>query len=284
MQAILISAYKDTDYLKRLINFFDKDFEILVHLDKKSKIDPQDIQINSNVHVFKKYTINWGSINHLKAILFLLQETLRIDKNISYIHIISGGDIPVRKLSEFKKFENSNIIYMEHTKVIDLNSPVINRRYKYGNRMPNKDARKRYVRLVNKIYELTHKPKSNIGKFRYNQLYKGLIWLSIPKEVAMYVINYEKQNNFLADLKYVTVPEELYFQTILENSYFKPYIASNNLVFNDWSKPRNGSLPAILDETDYDDIVHGPYFFARKIDKKISRKLIDKISKEINNF
>ena len=140
MQAILISAYKDTDYLKRLINFFDKDFEILVHLDKKSKIDPQDIQINSNVHVFKKYTINWGSINHLKAILFLLQETLRIDKNISYIHIISGGDIPVRKLSEFKKFENSNIIYMEHTKVIDLNSPVINRRYKDGNRMPNKET------------------------------------------------------------------------------------------------------------------------------------------------
>ena len=284
MQAILISAYKDRDYLQRLVNFFRRDFEVFVHIDKKSQIDPQDIQTNSNVHIFKKYVVNWGSINHLKAIFFLLQEALKIDKNISYIHIISGGDIPVRKLSEFKKFENSKIIYMEHLKVTELNSPLINRRYNYGNRLPNKDARKRYVRLINKIYEVTHKPKSNIGKFNYHQLYKGLIWLSLSREAAMYVVNYEKENKFINDLKYITVPEEFYFQTILENSYLKPHIASNNLVFNDWSKPRNGSLPAILDETDYDDIVHGPYFFARKIDKKISRKLIDKISKEINNF
>lgn len=74
MQAILISAYKDTDYLKRLINFFDKDFEILVHLDKKSKIDPQDIQINSNVHVFKKYTINWEVSIILKLYYFYFKK------------------------------------------------------------------------------------------------------------------------------------------------------------------------------------------------------------------
>lgn len=282
MQAILISAYKDPEYLKRLITFFDKDFQVFVHLDKKSEINPEDIRLNSNVYVYKKFLVNWGGYNHLRAIIFLLQKAL--EKNVSYIHIISGSDIPVKKIKDFNKFENCKKIYMEHIKVVDLNSDVINRRYQYGNRLPNIDPRKRSVRIINKLYEITHKPKFNIGEFNFNQLYKGLIWLSLPRNAAEYVMKYIKKNKFMDKMKYITVPEEFIFQTILENSLFQSYIASNNLVFNDWSKPRNGSLPAILDETDYSKIVNKSYFFARKIDTQKSKRLIDKISKNINNF
>lgn len=285
MQAILISAYKDQDYLKRLVNFFDnKDFKIFVHIDKKSKIDSEEIKISKNVYVYKKFVVSWGSLNHLRAILFLMQKALKKEKKISFFHIISGADIPVKKINDFNKFENCQKIYMEHTSVASLNSDVINRRYQYGNRLPGMDPRKRSVRLINKFYEITHKPKTNIGEFQSNQLYKGLIWLSVPRNAAEYVIDYEKKHNLLHIMKYITVPEEFFFQTILENSPFKENIMSNNLVYNDWSKPRNGSLPAILDETDYEKIITGPYFFARKIDSSISNKLIIKISKNINLF
>lgn len=283
MQAIIISAYKDPNYLKRLIRFFDKNFKIFVHLDKKSKIDPEDIKVNDNVYVYKQFLINWGSWNHLRAIYFLIQEALK-NKDISYIHIISGSDLPVKKLNEFDKFENCNKIYMEHFKVIDLNNQLINRRYQYGTRFPNLDQREWKVKLANKLYELSHSPKPNIGEFQANQLYKGLIWLSLPRKVGEYVIKYEKKHNFISKLKYVTVPEEFYFQTILENSPFYEDIASNNLVYNDWSKLRNGSLPAILDESDYLKIKEGPYFFARKMDSTISASLINKVSNTINNF
>lgn len=284
MQAILISAYKDKNYLKRLIRFFDKDFKIFVHLDKKSKINPEDIKMNDNVYVYKRFLVNWGSWNHLRAIYFLMQEALKEDSNVSYIHIISGSDIPVKKLNEFNKFENCHKIYMEHFKVENLNSVIINRRYQYGTRFPNMDQRSRKVKLVNRLYKLVHSPQQNIGEFKASQLYKGLIWLSLPREASEYIIKYEKKNNFIDKMKYIKIPEEFFFQTILENSPFHVNIASNNLVYNDWSKPRNGSLPAILDESDYLKIKEGPYFFARKIDSTISASLINKVSNTINNF
>ncbi len=284
MQAILISAYKDPEYLKRLINFFSKDFRVFVHIDKKSNINREEIKLNANVYVYKKFVVSWGGINHLRAILFLMQEALKKDKSVSYIHIISGSDIPVKKIEDFNKFENCEKIYMEHMKVEDLKSNVINRRYQYGNRLPYRDPRKRSVRVVNKIYEILHRPNSKIGKFQASQLYKGLIWLSLPRKAAEYVIDYEKKNDLVKQMKYITVPEEFFFQTILENSSFKSKIAPNNLVYNDWSEPRYNSLPAILDESDYKKISNGTYFFARKIDMSISKELVKKISNEINKF
>lgn len=284
MQAILISAYKDETYLKRLISFFCSDFKVFVHIDKKSEISPQNIKINNNVYVYKKFLINWGSLNHLRAIFFLMQEALKKDKNISYIHIISGSDIPVKTLNEFNKFDNCKKIYMEHFKVANLNNAELNRRYQYGTRFPNASQKKLGVRLINKLYRILNFPKENIGEFNANQLYKGLIWLSLPRKACNYVIKYEEANNFIDKMKHVTIPEEFFFQTILENSPFHANIASNNLVYNDWSNPRNGSLPAILDESDFSKVTNGTYFFARKIDSTISASLINKISNEINNF
>ncbi len=69
----------------------------------KSKINPEEIKISKNVYVYKTFLINWGSLNHLRAILFLMQKALK--KEISYFHIISGADIPVKRLSEFSQFK-----------------------------------------------------------------------------------------------------------------------------------------------------------------------------------
>ncbi|WP_283775616.1 beta-1,6-N-acetylglucosaminyltransferase [Lactobacillus johnsonii] len=103
MQAVVISAYKDTKYLQRLINFFQKEFKVIIHIDKKSNININDLKFNSNVSIYKRYKINWGSYNHLLAILFCLRKVIENPK-IKYIHIISGGDIPVKNIKEFKKF------------------------------------------------------------------------------------------------------------------------------------------------------------------------------------
>lgn len=73
-QAILITAYKDYSHLKRIVDFFDHDFQIYIHLDKNSEISHSlidEIITNNKVKVFrKKYKVNWGGLNHLRAILF----------------------------------------------------------------------------------------------------------------------------------------------------------------------------------------------------------------------
>lgn len=104
MQAILITAYKNQDYLKKLIRFFSNKYKVYVHLDKKSKIQRDSLLLNKNVTVIKKYIVNWGGLNHLLAILDLLEMALS-DEQVKYIHIISGQDIPVKPLADFSNFE-----------------------------------------------------------------------------------------------------------------------------------------------------------------------------------
>lgn len=283
MQAVVISAYKDTKYLQRLINFFQKEFKVIIHIDKKSNININDLKFNSNVSIYKRYKINWGSYNHLLAILFCLRKVIENPK-IKYIHIISGGDIPVKNIKEFKKFETSKLIFMEHFKVSELNDPNIKKRYEYGTRFSNFDSRKKAIKIVNKFYQMTHKPKKEIGRFNESQLYKGLIWMSLPKDALKYVLEYSEKNKVLDSLKNVLIPEEFYFQTILMNSNYRKNVASNNITYNYWSKERHGSLPAILDESDFLQIKNGDYYFARKIDPYISRELVKIISEKINKF
>lgn len=245
-------------------------------------MNPSDFKINSNVYIYKKYKINWGSYNHLLAILFLLKQAVYF--NISYLHIISGQDIPIKKLDDFECFNNSKKIFMNHLKLSDITNKKIKYRYQYGTRFPNASQKDRKIKAINKIYSLLCPPKSKMGEFEYSQIYKGLVWLSLPTEAAEYVLSYTEKNNFLDSMYHVTIPEEFYFQTILENSKFKNNIAKGNLIYNDWNHKKYGSLPAILDENDYARVVSNDYFFARKIDPKISRKLISRISVEINNF
>lgn len=44
-----------------------------------------------------------------------------------------------------------------------------------------------------------------------------------------------------------------------------------------WSR-KNGSYPGILDLGDYDSIVSGKWFFARKVDLDVSKQLLNRIT------
>ena len=63
------------------------------------------------------------------------------------------------------------------------------------------------------------------------------------------------------------------------NKDFTKNIVKNNHRFIKWEK-KNGSYPAILDESDYIDIISSGAFFTRKIDSNgYSKKLVKKMIK-----
>lgn len=278
MQAILITAYKNQLQLERLIHSFDDRFNIYVHIDKKSKISPSFCN-QKNVYIIKKYSIGWGTINHLKAILDLLSLAISNDDN-KFVHIISGQDIRVKELKDFQKFENDKKIYMDCQDVSDLPKQIKNR-YQNGTISSNFRQNSHLVRAANILYGLTHKKKKKIGEFNY--IYKGLIWMSFPAEVAKYLIRYIKDNKFVNSLRHIIIPEEFVFQTILMNSKYRNKIVNNNLRYDDWSRKRNGSLPATLDINDFNKVITGRYFFARKIDPIISNDLVKAVSKYLHS-
>ncbi|WP_203258640.1 beta-1,6-N-acetylglucosaminyltransferase [Hyunsoonleella ulvae] len=104
-QAILITAYKDFDNLVDIICFFDNSFNFYIHIDKKSKLSREQLSkiktINNVKILSSKYKVNWGGLNHLKAILFLANKALKEHEN-HFFHLISGQDFPIQKLEVFK--------------------------------------------------------------------------------------------------------------------------------------------------------------------------------------
>ncbi|MDI1256464.1 MAG: beta-1,6-N-acetylglucosaminyltransferase [Flavobacterium sp.] len=290
-QAILITAYKNFDHLEAIIRFFDGDFKLYIHIDRKSKMDATRLETFKNYQnvalVSTKYNVNWGGFYHLKAILHLSREALK-DKNNQYFHLISGHDFPTKSLSAFQLFfqENHQTNYLEYFKIpkqewldrgID-NGGLERIDYFHLNGVLN-------VRKSDKLYAYSKRFlrwQQQLGFKRklpakMPPLYSGSTWWSLNREALDYVDVYSKiHKNILNRFKYTFCSEEFYFQTLLVNSDFAPTIVNDNLRHIEWTM-RNGNSPANLDATDYEKLIASNAFFARKFEYPVSVSLLDKI-------
>lgn len=60
--AILITAYKEYNILENLVKSLYGNFNIYLHIDRKSKITKEQIELLKDkykIYVIKKYKINW---------------------------------------------------------------------------------------------------------------------------------------------------------------------------------------------------------------------------------
>lgn len=93
--AIIITAYKDLENIRELLDRL-KEFPVYIHIDKKSSLIKEIAKIASHKNVIfvdSTYNITWGSPSHLHAIFNLMLEASK-NKDVSYIHVISGQDFP----------------------------------------------------------------------------------------------------------------------------------------------------------------------------------------------
>lgn len=286
MQACIITAYHKFNQLNALVDCLSQKFEVYVHIDKKANLEwKQLLNINEHVHIYSKFSINWGSSAHLKAIVWLMREALS-NENISYFHIISGDDWPVRSLEEiYNYFDNSHEIALLTTKMSDMTAEWYKKSVKWQKYYSFLDILN-YKNLYQKIFvKLFVKFQQLVGVNRLDkldiELAQGLVWGGLPRDAFEYCMEYVHDNpEFWEFMTYGHASEEFFFQTILSNSdAFSKQISSKNYRYMNWSK-KNGSYPGILDVEDYENIINGEWFFARKIDADISRELMDKIHKK----
>lgn len=281
MQAFVITAYQNPDYLSTLVNSITQEGNhAYVHIDAKSTMDVQDLTLNNPelVSVYKQYAVNWGGYNHLLAIIFLLKQ---IPDGVEYVHTISGQDALVRSKAQFDSFfSNQEGAFMSLTPLEDTEIGV-QRRVEGYNLFPNADSRKPVHKILNRGMWLIRKAlrmnKRQIGGF--DRIYKGMIWVSLPYAQVKYVLQYIEDNpSYMKRLKHTLLPEEFFFQTILMNSPYKDTIVPHNLRYTLWIE-KHGSAPAILDEKDYAGIIDSNCYFARKIVMPYSKQLLNLIEK-----
>jgi hypothetical protein len=284
-QAILITAYKNYHHLEEIIHCFDANFELYIHLDKKSKISDIELaklrKYDSVKLVEQKYKVNWGGFNHLQSILYLSEQALKNPDN-SYFHLITGHDFPIKKASYFVDFfKNNNNEYIDYWTIPKIGGADNENmdRIEYYNfydlwdfKIPKQSEKIRLAIRLQKRLGFKRKISSKMPK-----LYGGSTYWSLSRECVSYVMEFTKKNRFVLNrFKYTLCAEEFYFQTIIMNSSFATKVANENLRHIDWVA-RNGNNPAVLDETDFDKLQETNAVFARKFDYPQSIGLLNKI-------
>lgn len=278
-QAILITAYKNFHHLIDIASYFDDNFEVYIHIDKKIKVDSAIIKELTSIHqvklVSRKYKVNWGGINHLKCILHLSETALK-SKDVEFVHLISGHDYPIKDLNYFNNYckENKNSNFLDHFTMPAKHWPHEGMdRLKYYNLYDVLDAKK-YRHYIFKLVDLQrkYKIKRSISK-KTPKLYGGETWWSLNRETLVYVLNYTKASPYLIRrLKYSFCSEEIYFQTVIMNSIYAGSVVNDSLRYIDWTK-RNDNFPANIDMSDLEKIKNSNKLFARKFEFPISNEL-----------
>lgn len=282
-QAFLITAYKDPVQLMRLIEKA-KDFYIYVHVDKNciqafGKVI-KTYEENPRVIIVSKYHVSWGGYNHLQSVVYLMN-LARNNPHVKYIHVLSGQDYPICPIRDhFSKFEDAKTIYMTCRSLFGTNDIIVVRRYERLHLLaPFLALRSNLYNKLDKYFSFSRK---RIGGVEIKDLYKGMIWASMPMDVCKYVCMYVSKGRgrrLYRALRYCEIPEEVFFQTIVMNSEYKDVVVADNLRYTLWFE-KNGSSPGVLDESDYEDIMKSNAVFARKIDSGISNRLIELIEQK----
>ncbi|WP_076459657.1 beta-1,6-N-acetylglucosaminyltransferase [Limosilactobacillus caccae] len=289
MQAVLILAHKNIDQVIELATRLSKSFNVYIHFDKKTVLsDQQKKRIKKVSSTFiSKYNVKWGSYSIVRATIDLMKIALRNERN-TYFHLISGQDWPAQspqKIYDF--FEENNQIFMNYWSAVSMkktgepeiwwvkyyfNYDQINRRTTFG---------KIYHRILLLIQTVLRVNKLKKYNLQDNYIYAGQEWVDIPRDALQYAIDYYDKHPELEKIFSTSFcSDEMWLQTILCNSQYKLRINKDIHHYIEMHE-KHGSRPAILDEEDYEKISSGNYWWARKVERPISDKLIALLDKNM---
>lgn len=278
-QAILITAYHDYPQLKRLVEYFDDGFEVFIHLDKRSPELPEDMLSRAHVHVFRRYQVYWGSVNHLRAILLLMNEAQK-HSDLQYFHLITGNDYPIPSLSELKQFcelhRNDN--YLEYFKLPrsgwDGEDGLARINYYWPQRwLRPGECQKGYL-LTAFLVKLQRK-LGLCRRFDFfdGHLYGGGTYWSVSREAVEYALGFlQAHPRYLRRFRGTKIAEEICLPTLWANSDLP--LTNNSMRYIEWGPEAS---PRVLTADDYEKVIHSGCLFCRKITTIHSEGLLNRI-------
>lgn len=275
---IIMTAYKDVGLINKIIESAPDNFDFYIHLDKKCQITPSDISPRANV--FKKYKIFWGSIEHLKAFLFLLSKAYGANRQYDFYHLITGQDYiccPLSRIDDLLKLHTSYLdcfdLPQSHWWMGGLHI------LQYRTLASFDDVRKPYMKVLDKSYQFFQQMFHLTRKLPSYKLYGGSVYCSLSEQAVKYCLESELAKDMIARLNNSTCGEEVFFQTVLMNSPLRDTIVTSNLRYIDWSVP-NG--PKVLVTEDVSNVIKSHNLFCRKVDRRLSKDFLVSMNEYIN--
>jgi core-2/I-Branching enzyme len=296
--AYIISAYKYPEQLIRLVSRLNTATAFFfIHVDKKADNSVYLEVVNglskcSNVHFLKRHRCDWGGFGHVKASLKGIAEILRRQLTVDYIILLTGQDYPIKTNEQISAFleQSGGKSFMQSVQLPCESWPGAAGRMEswhvriFGNQfiLPNDNINIAWLRkfrnwpvvVLNEVLPKQRKFPEGFQKFG------GASYWCFTRECAQYVHEFvQRHPSFVNFFKYVHVPDEHFFQTVLSNSKLKDTIINHDLHYKDWSglKPN----PAILRAKDFEALASSTKLFARKFDTTVDLEILDMIDQRV---
>ncbi|GHT02652.1 glycosyl transferase [Bacteroidia bacterium] len=274
--AIMLLVHKNELQVNKLIKHLSKDFDIYVHIDKRSSVK---IQNTARVFVYKKYRAYWGSFNQIMVTLFLLKEAYK--KKYNRYVLISGQDLPLKTNGEIEAFfDNNNYEYIDIGKIPrsdGLALPTINRVTHYYANIITENRKS----IILQIIFIMEKILMKILKARPidYEFYGGANWMNLTHNCVRKIFLYlEKDKKYIRRYKWTRCADEIFYQTVI-NTLDGLNVKNDCLRYIDWLG--GGDHPSTLREEDYAKIMASNALFARKFDIEVDKNIVELIYKKI---
>jgi hypothetical protein len=107
----------------------------------------------------------------------------------------------------------------------------------------------------------------------------GMAFWALTGGAVAYVGRFVRENPAVTRFfRFVKMPDELFFQTVLMNSPLRDTVENENLHYLDWSTP--GAHPATFGKADLPKLLASDKLFARKFDTAVDAEILDVLDRE----
>jgi len=275
--AIMMLVHKNEHQTQRLINHLSQDFDVFVHIEKRSKLN---IVERENVFIYKKYRTYWGSFNIILATQHLMKKSFK--KGYDRYILISGQDLPIKSNEEIKTFfQNNNNEYLDIGKIPRNGWPNMGRLTTYN---PDKIYRGVKVNMIqNFLFKVLRKTARIISVLKPRKLnydfHGGSQWTNYTHGCVEKILAYSRSNKkYISRYKWTNCADEIFYQTIIATMDGLT-IENNYLRYIDWQS--GPEYPKTLRTEDYEKVMDSNALFARKFDEEIDENIIEKIYKKL---
>jgi hypothetical protein len=274
--AYIVTAYKNPDQAVRLIRRLDADdVHFFVHVDKKTNESDyarivRPLANVPHVHLLDRHRCDWGGFGHVKATLKGLAEIERRRLEPDYVLLLTGQDYPIVTNAAIKEClaRSNGASFLSHF-------PLPSDEWEGGG-LPRID--RWHIRIRGRHYVVAgHRLSIERNIPLGLRPFGGSSYWCLSWRCVDYTNRFVRENpSYVRFFRYVDVPDEIFFQTIILNSPLRETVVDDDLRYVHW-QDWNDARPAILGTEDFDAVMSSGKLFARKFDTAHDGQILDMI-------
>lgn len=270
-QVFLIHAHKDLAQLNALLaRLCDPDFVLYVHLDRKWRVDPA--QVDARAHqIGPRLGVRCGSFSQVQATLASLRQILAREPAFDKLSFLSAQDYPVLSNAALKQAlaacAGSELI---DTVPIGPEGWPAQYRHQYFYSEGSAPPLRLACALANRALRLAGRTRRFPAGL---QPYGGATWWTLSRPcLAELLARVDLRPGLVRFFRTVLCPDEMFFQTLVMASPFRSRVLARNYRYVQWpaGMARN---PQILVDADFERILASGAYFCRKLDSVNSARL-----------